>query len=86
MHRRHFIKSLGAFAVSGTALQSSFAAGAPAATSIAEQLAAYTAALRYEDLDEQTIEAVRTHLADALGCGVAALGEGPVTIARKVAL
>ncbi|OTP66861.1 MmgE/PrpD family protein [Caballeronia sordidicola] len=86
MHRRHFIKSLGALAVSGTALQSSFAAGAPAATSIAEQLAAYTAALRYEDLDEQTIEAVRTHLADALGCGVAALGEGPVTIARKVAL
>jgi 2-methylcitrate dehydratase len=53
---------------------------------IAQRLADYTYTLRYEDLDAVTIETVKTHLADALGCGAAALKQGPVAIARQVAL
>jgi 2-methylcitrate dehydratase len=53
---------------------------------IAQRLADYTHSLTYDDLDAPTIEAVKTHLADALGCGVAALQQRPVEIARQVAL
>jgi 2-methylcitrate dehydratase len=85
MDRRHFVASLGALAASATGLSASPAL-AQTRSSIAEQLAAYAASLTYNDLDDETIETVRTHLADALGCGVAALDEKPVAIARKVAL
>jgi len=53
---------------------------------LAERLAAYADALRYGDLDDATIEAVKTHLIDTLGCGIAAFDEGPVRICREVAL
>jgi 2-methylcitrate dehydratase len=85
MDRRHFVASLGALAAGAAALNASRAL-AQTQGSIAEQLAAYAASLSYDDLDDETIETVRTHLADALGCGVAALDEKPVAIARKVAL
>jgi 2-methylcitrate dehydratase len=54
--------------------------------SLAERLAAYADSLRYEDIDADTVEAVKTHLIDALGCGIAAFDEGPVRICRDVAL
>jgi hypothetical protein len=38
---------------------------------LAERLAAYANSLRYEDLDAATIERVKTHLIDTLGCGIA---------------
>src|SRR5580698_7160706 len=85
MDRRHFVASLGAMAAGAAGLNAS-AAYAQTQASIAERLAAYAASLTYDDLDDETIETVRTHLADALGCGVAALDEKPVAIARKVAL
>jgi 2-methylcitrate dehydratase len=53
---------------------------------LAAQLAAYADALSYEDLDEQTIELVKRHFADALGCALSAAREAPIQIARKVAL
>ena len=53
---------------------------------LAERLAAYADSLRYEDIDADTVEAVKTHLIDALGCGIAAFDEGPVRICRDVAL
>ena len=53
---------------------------------LADRLAAYTHSLRFEDLDPVTVEAVKTHLLDALGCGLAALDAGPVRICREVAL
>jgi 2-methylcitrate dehydratase len=53
---------------------------------LAERLATYTDSLRYEDLDAATVEAVKTHLIDTLGCGIAAFDEGPVRICRDVAL
>src|SRR5580693_1413777 len=61
----------------------------PAAQSIAplaERLAAYADRLRYEDIDAATIERVKTHLIDTIGCGIGAFDEGPVAICRNVAL
>ena len=92
MQRRAFMASLTALAAgAGTfgsmgAARAQKVASASASSTIAQRLAAYAAALSYDDLDVNTIEAVKTHSADALGCGVAALGEKPVGIARQVAL
>ena len=53
---------------------------------LAERLADYADRLRYEDLDAATIERVKAHVIDTLGCGIAALDEPPVRICREVAL
>lgn len=53
---------------------------------LAERLAAYAHRLRYDDLDDATVERVKAHLIDALGCGLAAFDERPVRICRDVAL
>jgi 2-methylcitrate dehydratase len=61
----------------------------PSAQSIAplaERLAAYADRLRYEDIDAATIERVKTHLIDTIGCGIGAFDEAPVGICRNVAL
>lgn len=86
MRRRHFIASVGSLALGATAPYARFAMAAPTASTLAERLARYAASLRYDDLDEQTIETAKSHFIDALGCGVAALRERPVAVARKVAL
>ncbi|MEX3939341.1 MmgE/PrpD family protein [Paraburkholderia sp. BR10937] len=94
MQRRAFMASLTALAASAGTFggigaaraQKVASASASASSTIAQRLAAYAAALNYDDLDARTIEAVKTHTADALGCGIAALGEKPVGIARQVAL
>src|SRR5438105_3806743 len=52
---------------------------------LAERLAAYAAALRYEDLDTATIERVKSHFIDPLGCGIAAFDERPVRVCRDIA-
>ncbi|WP_342706033.1 MmgE/PrpD family protein [Burkholderia arboris] len=91
MNRRHFLSTL-----TGTALALPFAharAGAlPAAgvttgrPDLAQQLADYAAGLQYRDLDDATVETIKAHLIDALGCAIAAHDERPVRIARDVAL
>jgi 2-methylcitrate dehydratase len=53
--------------------------------SLAEQLAAYAHGLRFEDLDAATIERVKTHVIDTIGCGIGAFDERPVRICRDVA-
>ena len=53
---------------------------------LAERLAAYADRLRFEDIDAATIERVKTHLIDTVGCGIGALDERPVGICRNVAL
>ena len=53
---------------------------------LAERLASYAAALRYDDLDDATIERVKVHLIDSIGCALAAFDEKPVRICRDVAL
>jgi 2-methylcitrate dehydratase len=54
--------------------------------SLAERLAAYADGLRYDDLDAATIERVKSHLIDTLGCGIAAFDEKPIQICRDIAL
>ena len=61
-------------------------ASAPPVRPLAERLAAYADGLRYDDLDAATIERVKTHVIDTLGCGIGAFDEGPVGICRNVAL
>src|ERR1700722_16529815 len=53
---------------------------------LAARLAAYADRLRYEDIDAATIERVKTHLIDTIGCGIGAFDEGPVGICREMAL
>ena len=60
--------------------------GAQSARPLAERLAAYAAQLRYDDIDAATIERVKSHGIDALGCAIAAFDEVPVRICRDVAL
>lgn len=64
------------------------APGAPERGSrpIAERLAAYAESLGYDDLDPVTIERVKSHVIDTLGCGLAAFDERPVQACRAVAL
>jgi 2-methylcitrate dehydratase len=54
--------------------------------SLAARLAAYADGLRYHDLDDATVESVKVHIIDALGCGLAAFDDKPVRICRDVAL
>ena len=53
---------------------------------LAERLAAYADGLRYDDLDAATVERVKTHLIDTIGCGIGAFDEKPVGICRDLAL
>src|ERR1700742_3725347 len=53
--------------------------------SLARRLGDYASALRYEDLDDATIESVKVHLIDSIGCALAAFDEKPVRICRDVA-
>src|SRR5437588_3808330 len=53
---------------------------------LAERLAAYAQALRYDDLDAVTVERVKVHVIDTIGCGIGAFEERAVGVCRKVAL
>ena len=54
--------------------------------SLAERLAAYASALRYEDLDAATLERVKTLVIDTIGCGLGAWDERPVRACREIVL
>ena len=58
----------------------------PSVRTLAEGLAAYADGLRYDDIDAATIERVKTHVIDTIGCGIGAFDERPVSICRNVAL
>ncbi|AOJ64887.1 2-methylcitrate dehydratase [Burkholderia ubonensis] len=92
MNRRHFLSTLTGTALAlplACARAGSLPAAAGSATGrpdLAQQLADYAAGLQYRDLDAATIETIKAHLIDALGCAIAAHGERPVRIARDAAL
>jgi 2-methylcitrate dehydratase len=56
------------------------------AAPLAERLAAYAHALRYDDLDAATVERVKVHVIDTIGCGIGAFEERAVRICRELAL
>jgi 2-methylcitrate dehydratase len=87
--RRQVVAGIAAFGLSGLAPR----AGAAQAVSpgsptrpLAEMLAAYADTLRYDDIDPATIERVKMHVIDTIGCGIGAFDERPVRICRDVAL
>jgi 2-methylcitrate dehydratase len=87
--RRHFVAALAASGACGLPLRERAAQAAPSEPSarpLADRLAAYADGLRYDDLDAATIERVKSHLIDTLGCGIAAFDERPVRICRDIAL
>jgi 2-methylcitrate dehydratase len=53
---------------------------------LAERLAGYADGLRFSDIDPATVERVKAHVIDALGCGIAAFDERPVKASRDIAL
>ena len=81
--RRRFLH-LAASAVALPAIHG--AARAQSARPLAERLADYADRLRFEDIDEATIERAKAHVIDTIGCGIAAFDEGPVRICRDIAL
>jgi 2-methylcitrate dehydratase len=85
--RRHVVAGIAAFGLSGLAPRASAAqavSSEPVIRPLAERLAAYADRLRYDDLDAATIERVKSHVIDTLGCGIAAFDEKPVRICRDV--
>jgi 2-methylcitrate dehydratase len=54
--------------------------------SLAERLARYALGLRYEDLDSATVERVKTHVIDSIGCAIGGWDERPVRACRELAL
>ncbi len=89
--RRQFLR-LAAGAAAAPAIASPIVRAQPAPAPkfpippLAQRLAAYADKLRFEDIDAATIERVKSHLIDAIGCGIAAFDETPVRICRDVAL
>ena len=87
--RRHVVAGMAAIGLSGLPPRARAAEtglreqpGRP----LGERLAAYAGGLSYDDLDDATIERVKTHVIDTIGCGIAAFDERPVRICRDVAL
>src|SRR5438046_9387888 len=54
-------------------------------TTLAHQLANYSASFRFEDLSKQVVPEVKRRVIDSLGCALGAWDEEPCAIARKVA-
>ncbi len=79
--RRGAIAGIAALGVHGLARNARASETRP----LAERMAEYAAALRFEDLDAETIERVKSHVIDALGCGIAAFDERPVRVCRDIA-
>lgn len=86
MNRRHFLSTLTSATVAAAVPLRTLAQTPASPVNLAHQLADYAASLRYEDLDAATIETVKAHFIDALGCAIAAHDEAPVRIARQIAL
>ena len=59
---------------------------APRERPLAERLAAYAHSLRHDDLDAVTIERLKVHVIDTIGCGIGAFEERAVRICREIAL
>jgi 2-methylcitrate dehydratase len=81
--RRRFLH-LAAGAVAMPAV--SRVARAEGARPLAERLAEYAERLRFEDIDAATVERVKSHVIDTIGCGIAAFDEAPVRVCRDLAL
>src|SRR5437899_10896632 len=79
--RRSIVVGIAALSVHGFAHKVRAAETRP----LAERLATYAAALRYEDLDAATVVRAKSHVIDTRGRGIAAFDEKPVRVCREIA-
>jgi 2-methylcitrate dehydratase len=86
LSRRGALAGIGAAGLLGVAPRAAAAGAASTVRPLAEQLAAYADSLRFEDLDPATIERVKTHVVDTIGCGMGAFDEPAVRVCRDIAL
>ncbi len=87
--RRHVFTGLGALGLVSFLSRAGLTQGVSSpqpVSPLAERLAAYAHGLSYDDLDATTIEAVKSHLIDTVGCGIAAFNEKAVRSCRDLAL
>jgi len=86
--RRRVIAGMAGFGLWGLAprILAAESAASKSPGTLAGRLAAYADGLRHDDLDAATIERVKSHFIDTIGCGIAAFDERPVRICREVAL
>jgi 2-methylcitrate dehydratase len=85
--RRHVVAGMAALGCWGLGPRApAGAAQSPGLRPLAERLATYAEGLRYSDIDAATVERVKSHLIDTIGCGIAAFDERPVRICRDVAV
>src|SRR4029077_2608838 len=84
--RRNVLRLAAGALVLPTIHRGACAQAARAQTPLAARLADYAFRLRFDDLDAATIERVKAHVIDTLGCGIAALDEPTVRICREGAL
>src|SRR5262245_52223952 len=91
--RRDFVKACGAAALAATGRSAVTAAQerdggreprhGTAARTVLEDLGAWVAAMRYEDLPPGTVKKAKFLLLDTLGCAIGAVDGRPVRIARR---
>src|SRR5262249_50532220 len=87
--RRHLMARaavLGVFPLPPRAMAAETASPQLPAHSLAQRLALYADGVRFDDLDAATIERVKAHVIDTIGCGIGAFDEKPVRVCRDVAL
>src|SRR4051812_19882707 len=80
------IAALGMWGMAPRAIRAASETSQTPANPLANRLAVYADALRYEDLDAATLEKIKTQVIDTIGCGLGAFDERPVRICRDVAL
>src|SRR5258708_39843336 len=78
--------ALGTWGMAPRAIAATTGASDVPAHPLANRLAVYADTLRYEDLDAATLEKIKTHVIDTIGCGIGAFDERPVRVCRDVAL
>lgn len=90
MGRRHFLRGTAAgmmLAAGGSAVLAQGAKGKPAVKSgptVLEDMGAWVAATRYEDLPAATVKKVKNVILDTVGCALGAVNGPPVRAAREV--
>jgi 2-methylcitrate dehydratase len=84
--RRHVILGMAALGLGALARGTLAAQEQSAVRPLAERLAAYADGLLYADIDGATLESVKAHFIDTIGCAIAAFDEKPVRTSRDVAV
>ena len=85
--RRRFLQFAGAtLPIFSRAVRAEEKPQLPPGPSLAERLAAYASALRYDDIDAATLERVKTLVIDSIGCAMGGWDERPVRACREIAL